>query len=370
MSSSESKLFQPVRVGPLQLQHRIVLCPMTRLKSTQWTHIPHKDMVKEYYSQRASTPGTLLISEATAVLPEAGGQDHIPGIWSDEQIAAWKEVTDAVHSKDCFIISQLWSLGRAADPKELRAENPAFEYVGPSAIRQSDQEETPRELTKEEIEALVKGYANAASNAMQKAGFDGVEILGGGGYLIDQFIQEVSNQRTDEYGGSIENRVRFALEVIDAVVQVVGAERTGFRFSPWIYGLRDMGMKDPKATYTYLVSQIKERYPNFGWLHVVEPRVNALEVRETIPEGFSNDFLREIWAPLPFIAAGGFDIDSAKAHADTKGDIVAFGRKFLANPDLPLRLKKGIPLNDYDRSTFYVGGTDTRGYTDYPFAQN
>ncbi|KIY64420.1 NADH:flavin oxidoreductase/NADH oxidase [Cylindrobasidium torrendii FP15055 ss-10] len=365
--SSQSKLFQPITVGTVELQHRVALAPLTRFKATEKTHIPHTALVKNYYSQRGSTPGTLLISEATFISPQAGGYDHVPGIWSDEQIAAWKEITDAVHSKDSFIYLQLWSLGRAAKPEMLRGEDPTLSFVAPSAIKLKGTEETPRELTRDEIKSFVSDYAKGAANAVHRAGFDGVEIHGANGHLFDQFLQDVSNQRTDEYGGSIENRTRFALEVIDAIVKEVGAQRTALRISPWSE-IQDMRMEDPKPTFTYLVTQIREKHPNFAYLHVIEPRANGMDVLESVPEDWDNDFIRDVWAPRPFIAAGGFEASSAKEAADQKGDLIAFGRKFIANPDLPLCLKTNIPLNNYNRETFYLPGEVSEGYTDYPFS--
>ncbi|KIY67817.1 FMN-linked oxidoreductase [Cylindrobasidium torrendii FP15055 ss-10] len=362
-----SKLFQPIRVGRCELQHRVVLAPLTRYKATAKTHVPHTSIVKEYYSQRGSSPGTLLVAEATFISPQAAGYDHAPGIWSDEQIRAWKEVTDAVHANGSFLFSQLWALGRAAKPEILRGETPPVAYVAPSPVQLTGRDGIPRALTQTEIKAYITDYARAASNAIFNAGFDGVEIHGASGYLIDQFLQDVSNKRTDEYGGSIENRTRFALEVVDAVVEAVGADRTGLRISPW-NGFQDMRMEDPKPTFAHLVSQIKERHPDFAYIHVVEPRVDGVEIRDAIPTDWNNDFLRDIWSPRPFISAGGFEASSAKELADTTGNLVAFGRKFIANPDLPRRLKEGIPLTKADRATFYVGGDDSRGYTDYPFA--
>ncbi|KAK0460503.1 uncharacterized protein EV420DRAFT_1306399 [Desarmillaria tabescens] len=369
-----SKLFQPVKVGNLTLSHRIVMAPLTRYRATQKTRVPHVSVVKEYYSQRASDPGTLLISEAVWIAQKAVGRDYNPGVWSREQLDAWKEITDAVHAKGSFIFCQIWSLGRAADITSLREENPPLPYTAPSPIRLTGKEETPRELTAEEIREYVRMYAEGASKAVYEGGFDGVEIHGANGYQIDQFIQDVSNQRTDEYGGSIENRVRFALQVIDAVVEVVGAERTGFRVSPWApnivsYVYPDMGMEDPVPTFSHLILKIRERHPNLAYIHVVEPRISGPFTRDEVPPGESNDFIREIWAPRPLISAGAYTRESAMETADTKGDIIAFGRYFISNPDITLRLKHRIPLSPYDRPTFYIrGDTSGKGYTDYAVA--
>jgi NADPH2 dehydrogenase len=251
---STSRLFEPIRVGNLALQNRVVLAPLTRIRASN-KHVPLPN-VKLYYAQRASSPGTLLITEATFIAQRAGGLPNPPGIWSDEQIKAWKEVrlssaagdtgeyltqislcwlqvTDAVHEAGSFIYCQLWALGRTANEKCLRSENPDFPYVSASDVKLDNHEESPRPLTTEEIKEYVDLHVTAAKNAVEKAGFDGVEIHGANGYLIDQFLQDVTNKRTDEYGGNVENRSRFGLEVVEAVVKAIGAEKTGIRLSPW-----------------------------------------------------------------------------------------------------------------------------------------
>lgn len=199
-----------------------------------------------------------------------------------------------------------------------------------------------------------------------RAGFDGVEVHGANGYLIDQFLQDVSNQRTDEYGGSIKNRVRFGLEVLDAVVKVIGPRRTGIRVSPWSTA-QDMGMQDLVPTFSYFVSEVKRKHPDLAYLHVVEPRV-VIDRPKKASALESNDFIRRIWAPKPLISAGGYTRESAMQTADGKGDIIAFGRYFISNPDLTTRLKENIPFTPYDRSTFYLHGEVSEGHIDYPFA--
>ncbi|KAJ7143991.1 hypothetical protein C8R44DRAFT_601317 [Mycena epipterygia] len=367
MASSVPKLFQPINVGRLHLAHRVVLAPLTRYRSSDPGHIPVLPMMKEYYAQRASTPGTLLITEATFIAARAGGYAHVPGIWSEEQIAAWKEVTDAVHAAGSHFFLQLWALGRAADPGQLRKEDASFAFMSASDVKMESTEESPRPLTTAEIQEFVGLYAQAAKNAL-RAGFDGVEIHAANGYLIDQFTQDVTNKRTDDYGGSIENRTRFALEVVEAVTKAVGADRTGIRLSPWSK-FQEMGMADPKPTFTYLVSQIKKSYPEFAYIHVVEPRISGDNdhAGDTDDKTASNDFLRDIWAPKTLIAAGGYTRETALERAEKDGNLVAFGRQFLANPDLPVRLMKNIPTNKPDRKTFYRAASST-GYTDYPFA--
>ncbi|KIY66549.1 NADH:flavin oxidoreductase/NADH oxidase [Cylindrobasidium torrendii FP15055 ss-10] len=367
-----SNLYKPIKLGPLELSHRIVLAPLTRYRATD-DHVP-LPTVKEYYGQRASIPGTLLITEATYIAAKAGGDSNVPGIWNDAQIAAWKEVTDTVHAKGSYIFLQLWALGRAADPKELRKENPDFPYVSASNIRMKGAslsgavDEDPKPLTLDEIKEYVALYGQAATNAVHKAGFDGVEIHGANGYLPDQFLQDVSNDRTDAYGGSIENRARFALEITDACVKAVGADRVGYRVSPWS-AFQDMRMEEPIPTFAYLATQLKERYPDFGYFHAVEPRVNGNVNREAADHE-NIQFLRDIWAPKVFISAGGFHKENAEALADAAdNNIIAFGRQFLANPDIHRKLVENLPVTKYDRDTFYLRGDNTgRGYTDYPVA--
>lgn len=235
--STATKLFQPTRVGKLTLNHRVILAPLTRFRATD-SHVP-TDLMVDYYAQRASVPGTLLVTEATYIAARAGGMDNVPGIWSPEQIQGWKKVTEAVHSRGSHIFLQIWALGRAAFTEVITAtdsvSNPGgpYLYISASDVQLSDRTIPPRALTDAEIWEYVALYAQAAKNAVFGAGFDGVEIHGAHGYLIDQFIQDVSNKRSDEWGGSIEKRSRFPLEVIKAVVNAVGEERTAIRMSPF-----------------------------------------------------------------------------------------------------------------------------------------
>ncbi|KAJ7176904.1 hypothetical protein C8R46DRAFT_1174338 [Mycena filopes] len=370
----DSKLFKPISLGNLLLQHRVVMAPLTRFRADA-AHVPLPH-VQEYYAQRASTPGTLLITEATFIAPRAGGYNHVPGIWSTQQIQQWKQITEAVHAKGSFIYLQLWALGRAARPSELTAEDPTLPYVSASDIPLRDRPSTeirPRALSVPEIEEYVRLYAQAAANAVHEAGFDGVEIHSANGYLPDQFLQDVSNTRTDEYGGSPANRCKFILAIVDAVAAAVGPQKVGLRISPW-NSYQNMGMKDPKPTFTHLARELVKRHPELAYMHAVEPRVDATTRRAFVPEGWSNDFLREIWvSPLSkrrFISAGGYTLPLAREFADDKNDIIAFGRHFISNPDLPHRLLHDIPLNDYDRKRFYAPGSlDPKGFTDYPFAE-
>lgn len=352
--ASSSSLFQPIRVGASELKHRIVHAPLTRFRANK-DHV-HGDLGVKYYAQRASTPGTLLITEATPIAAKAAGLNNVPGIWNEEQIAGWKKVTDAVHAKGSFIYVQLWAIGRAADT-EILAKG-GHDYVSSSATQLEGKDRAPRPLSVSEIQEYVDMFGKAASHAVNLAGFDGVEIHGANGFLLDQFLQDVVNKRTDAYGGSIENRARFPLDVVDKVVEAIGAERTAIRLSPW-NRFQGMRMDDPRPTFSYFVNELRRRQPNLSYLHVTEPHDDDKDA--------SNDFLREIWAPRPFISASGYTPTSGPAHADRTGDLVAYGRHFLSNPDLPERIRKGIPLNPFNADMFYVPEA-AEGYVDYPFA--
>ncbi|KAJ7620228.1 hypothetical protein FB45DRAFT_754645 [Roridomyces roridus] len=360
--ASTTRLFQPMQVGPLQLKHRIVLAPLTRCRAGNPGHVPHNPLMKEYYTQRASTPGTLLITEATHIAPRASGVPHIPGIWSEEQIAAWKQITDSVHDAGSYIFLQVWAMGRAADPNGLRMEDPSLPYVSASNVNLGRIQEAPRPLTVAEIQEYVELFRQAAKNAV-RAGFDGTS--GANGYLIDQFTQDVTNRRSDDYGGSVQNRVRFAMKVIGAVANAIGANRTAIRISP-CSTFNEMRMVDPVPTFAHLVSEIKTLYPDLAYLHLIEPRVSGDDDATEMQPPDSNDFLREIWGPNKIISAGGYTRESAIVRAEANAnEAICFGRAFLANPDLPLRLLKDLPLNKADRATFYKFES-VDGYTDYP----
>ncbi|CCA71265.1 probable NADPH2 dehydrogenase chain OYE2 [Serendipita indica DSM 11827] len=361
---SSSKLFTPIRVGASNLSHRIVLAPLTRYRANR-DHV-HGDLAIKYYEQRASKPGTLLITEATFIAPEAGGYRNVPGIWNNDQVEAWKRVTTAVHDKQSYIYLQLWATGRQAMPSILKQEG-GYPYVSSSDVAMKGRT-PPRPLTKDEIKKYVGLFSKAAENALE-AGFDGVEVHGANGYLIDQFIQDVCNKRTDEYGGSVENRTRFALEVTDAVTHAVGQERTGIRLSPWsTFG--DMRERDPIPTFSYLVQQLYDRYPQLSYLHLIEPRVggdsDARDDGKTDTTQDSNEFARKIWKDRPLISAGGYQPETAKQYVEKYDGLVAFGRWYISNPDLPRRIELGADLNEYNRKTFYKPESP-EGYIDYPF---
>jgi len=370
---STSKLFQPIQIGSLSLKHRVILAPLTRYRADS-SHVHHENAV-EYYRQRASTAGTLLITEATFIAEDAGGFKNVPGIYTDAQIEAWRKVTEAVHKEGSYIFLQLWALGRAADSRVLAKEG--HKLVGASDVAlDNGKKGVPEGLTKDEIKGYVEKYTIAAKNAVERAGFDGVEVHGANGYLVDQFIQTNSNTRTDEYGGSIENRTRFAREVMKSVTDAIGESRTSIRLSPWSH-FQEMRMDDPVPTFSFLLHHLASQHTNLAYVSLVAPHIagdsDAEEVQHSSGShpADSNDFARKIWAPRPLIYGGGYtgEPKHAMKDADEQGVLVAFGRAFLANPDLPLRLKHGMPLNDYNRKTFYTRGEDkAEGYTDYPFA--
>ena len=316
----------------------------------------------------------------------------------------WK-VVEAVHARGSFIFMQLFATGRAARPSVLKLDDPSFPYVGAGDIPLADRNhERPRPMTVLEIKEYIQLFATAASNAVNEAGFDGVEIHGANGYLVDQFLQTTANNRPDEYGGSINNRIRFSLEVVDAVASAVGPQRVGFRISPWsdfqgqwasrfrtdvqrvlIVLILDMRMPDPLLTFRALVSRLHDTYPDLGYLHAVKPRIAGAAERESKVDE-SNDDLCKIWGSRPYLAAGGFTREDAIQTAEEKGGLVVFGRHFISNvcylhllipstnlschaqPDLPTRLLKGLPLTPYDRATFYIQDR-VKGYTDCPFSQ-
>ncbi|PVH84315.1 NADPH dehydrogenase [Cadophora sp. DSE1049] len=361
---STSNLFKPLKLGKVELQNRIVLAPLTRFRADD-AHVP-LPFVPEYYAQRGSVPGTLLITEATFIAPKAGGYGNAPGIWSEAQIASWKKVTVAVHAKGSFIYLQLWALGRAADPRQLKKELGQDAEVKSSGNVPFEGGATPTPLTEEEIKEYIGLYAQAAKNAVE-AGFDGVEIHGANGYLIDQFTQDNANNRTDAYGGSVEKRARFGIEVAKAVVEAVGADRTGIRLSPFST-FQGMKMKDPKPQFSYLAQELKKL--KLAYIHVVESRISGnadVETTENI------DFLLDLWDnQSPVLIAGGFKQDSARRAADEeykdKNILVVFGRYFISNPDLVFRVEKGIDFTPYDREKFYNKG-EKEGYITWPFSK-
>jgi N-ethylmaleimide reductase len=352
-------LFSPYRLGDLILKNRFVLAPMTRGRAVEG-NVSHP-LAATYYAQRA-TAG-LVITEATQVSPQGVGYIRTPGIHSPEQVAGWREVTDAVHRAGGLIFAQLWHVGRISHPDFHGGELP----VAPSAIAPDAEAftangkvkiPTPRALEAHEIAGVVEQFRRAAENA-RAAGFDGVELHGANGYLIDQFLRDGSNKRTDSYGGSIQNRARFPLEVAEAVISVFGAARVGYKVSP-NGAINSMADSDPIATFSYLAKELDRR--GVGYLHVSEGIAGPMAVPAGIPRALpalGRIFTRTI------IANGGYDARLANAAiANGETDLVAFGVPFLANPDLPARYRADAPLNAPDVATFYAG--EEKGYVDYP----
>lgn len=355
------KLLSSYKLGSIELKNRMVMAPMTRSRAIG--NIPNNLMAK-YYQQRSDAG--LLITEGVAPSPNGVGYARIPGIYNKEQVEGWKLVTKAVHDKGGKIFVQLMHTGRVSHPDNMED---GTQVLAPSAVALSgemytDQNgmqayPTPKEMTIKEIEKTQNEYVNAAKNAIE-AGFDGVELHGANGYLIDQFINTASNKRIDNYGGSIENRSRFAKEVAKKVSEAIGAERTSIRLSP--YGaFNDMedfdGLED---TFEYLATELGKL--NLVYIHLVDhSSMGAPEVSESVKNKIRKAFGKTV------ISSGGFS-DKQKAEEiirDGKGDLIAFGRPFLANPDLVYRLKNDLPLNQPDFDTFYTPGE--KGYTDYPF---
>jgi N-ethylmaleimide reductase len=354
-----SLLFSKTTLGSLSLQNRLVMCPLTRSRAIG--NVPN-DLMAEYYAQRASAG--LIITEGTSPSPNGLGYPRIPGIFSDAQVAGWKKVTEAVHGRGAKIFVQLMHTGRIGHPLNLPA---GARVLGPSAVAAEGQMFTdaeglkpnamPAEMTTADIEATIAEYATAAKNAVA-AGFDGVELHGANGYLLEQFIRPNSNQRTDGYGGAIPNRARFVLEVADAVTAAIGADKVGIRLSP--FGVfNDMPLyAEMEADYAYLAGKLNAA--GLVYIHLVDHSAGgAPEVPSSVKDMFRQTFKRTL------ILSGGYDAERAESDLSAgKCDLVAFGKAFLANPDLIKRWQTGAPLNAPDPNTFYTPGP--KGYTDYP----
>ena len=341
MSAEESRLFKPLRIGHLQLSSRIVMGPISSNLADESNVLDFS--AKEYYGQRACVPGTLIIGEATLISPQAGGTtERRAGVWSKEQIMAWKDVVHSVHKAGSSIFLQLWALGRSADP-EVKRRQGTGDLVSSSAVPEFADGPVPRELTDAEVRAYIKDYATAAKTAVEIAGFDGVELHGGNASLIDQFTQDVVNRRTDHWGGSVENRSRFGLEITRAICAAIGNDRVGFRISPFsAYG--GMGMKDATTQFLDLLKGLKSM--KIAYIHLVESRIAG---RVDVEPGESLDPFIDLWADTsPIVLAGGFSPETAKFAVDNQyrdNEIaIAFGRAFVTNPDLVQRLHDGVDL--------------------------
>lgn len=356
---TELQLLTPYKIGDLLLRNRVVMSPMTRSRSPQGFVT---DLTVEYYVQRASAG--LIVSEATNISPQAVGSAFTPGIFTAQQIAAWRTVTEAVHQKEGLIFCQLWHSGRISHPNFLNGDLP----VAPSAIGTGGKIFTPtgwkemvapRELTLLEIQQVVEDYRQAAINAME-AGFDGVELHGAFGYLPNQFLSDKSNHRTDEYGGSLENRARFALEVMQALISVWGSQRVGIRIAPnnVFNAVLD---SNPAAIYDYLVAELDKM--NLAYLSLMNHSIDLADYPQGIPN--LKHHYRERYAGTLMTNVGYTRESGEETLQQDKADLVAYGTLYISNPDLVERFSADLPLNPADRATFYGG--DEKGYTDYPY---
>ncbi|WVQ82849.1 hypothetical protein IAT38_004984 [Cryptococcus sp. DSM 104549] len=341
-------LFQNISIGEPDLGHRVVLAPLTRKRADSEGVLGW--MGEEYYRQRASQGG-LIITEATVVAEEAGGQDRVPGIWSTEQISAWKNITDAVHDRGGIIYCQLWALGRVADP----AYTPDGRVYAPSPIPYVPHNGHPPHanqlavMSEEDIDRFVEHFTRAGRSALE-AGFDGVELQAGDGYLIDQFLQTASNNRTDAYGGSLENRTRFLHRIITAISANIWLSRVGIRLSPFstLHGMR---MANPLDTVLPLVQSLIDLYPDLSYIRLIEGEgAEDLDPLRKV--------VNEVVGDTKVIVGGGYSPKKALEHAEKTGDLVSFGRWFISNPDLPERIKEGHKLAKWDESTFYTHGAE------------
>jgi N-ethylmaleimide reductase len=362
-------LFSPLVVGPYRLQHRLVMAPLTRMRAERGSFAP-RALNAEYYGQRA-TPGGLIVAEASPVMATGRGNPATPGIYSDEQVRGWRRVVDAVHAKGGVIFLQLWHVGRVSHSSfqpggALPVAPSAVPITGNGMMAMTADGkmvpyETPRALETGEVREIVDAFRQAAHNVL-KAGFDGVEIHGANGYLLEQFLQSHTNLRTDRYGGGIENRARLLMEITSAAIEVWGADRVGVRLSP--YGVANgSGEADPMPLYSHVIKALDQL--GLAYLHFIEPRSSGAGRAEVNHQNVPSAMVlfRPIWRGV-LISAGGFTGETAEA-AITSGnaDAIAFGRIFISNPDLPRRLRHGFPLTPYNRATFY-GGEEV-GYTDY-----
>ena len=359
---TEIDLFSPVKVGPYTLNNRVVMAPLTRNRSTE-TYAPQEINVT-YYKQRASAG--LIITEATPITAQGIGYPLTPGIYTEEQVSGWQKVTNAVHEKGGRIFLQLWHVGRISHPSlqadnrlpvapsAIKPEGDAFTYTGPQPFVE------PRALETEEITGIINDYKHAAENAL-KAGFDGVEVHAANGYLIDQFLRDGSNQRNDEYGGSLENRSRFLLQVLDTVINVWGNDRVGVRLSP-LNTFNSMNDSNPEKLFTHVVEQLNQC--KITYLHVVEGSTMTPINEKTM---FNVNKLSKLYDGT-YMANNGYDKQSAnKAIQSGRAALISFGSLYIANPDLVERFQQDKELNTPDPDTFYGG--DEKGYTDYPFLE-
>lgn len=372
-----TELFKPIKIGKITLPHRVVMAPLTIMRALHPGNIPNGDLASTYYSQRSQAQGTLIITEAAFISAQAGGYDNAPGIWSDEQNEQWKRIFQGIHANKSYVFVQLWNLGRQAFPECMARDGLRYDSASDDVYMNEETKQAAIKagikqhgITKDEIKQYIKEYVESSKKIIA-SGADGVEIHSANGYLLQQFINASSNKRTDEYGGSIENRARFTLEVVDALVDAIGAERVAIRLSPFFRSAGMLGVDEPEVfeMYSYILDELEKRAQNgkrLAYVHFIEPRVTKgwNENDDGADYKHSNDFVYDHWKG-PVIRAGNFaahpDLTTAALNDRT---LIAYGRYFISTPDLVHRLAEGLPLNKYDRSTFY--SPDAKGYIDYP----
>jgi N-ethylmaleimide reductase len=365
-TSDQKKLFSPLKVGSITLKHRIVMPAMSRLRA-HWPSATPSELMLEYYRQRASDGG-LQITEAAAVSSAARAYHTGPGLYTEEHVTAWKAITDAIHEKGGVIFVQLSHAGRATSDAITGVQPIAASVVPSFWVDKSIVVSTPqgftlpaphRAVTVSEIHQIVEQFRAAAERA-QRAGFDGVEVLAANGHLVEQFLQNHSNLRKDEYGGSVENRERFLLEILESIGTVWPSQRIGVRISPSSV-FSGMGDDDPRSLFRHLAERLNDS--NLAYLHIIEPRIRGADTVAADQPPIAARDLGQLFRG-PVIAAGGFSPETAEIAVQTGvASLVSFGRHFSSNPDLPRRIERGLPLRPYDRSAFYA--FDARGYTDF-----
>lgn len=369
-----TNLFKPIKVGNVELKNRTFFAPSTRLRAT--LDADPTDLMVQYYDDRSKDNGGLIITEATFISPNASGMAHAPGIWTDKQTNGWKKIVDKVHANGTAISMQLWNLGRSADPAELKRLGCSYvssspKYIDESYEKKALEVENPlRALTLKEIEIMKQQYVRAAVNAIKVAGFDFVELHNAHGYLLDQFLLPSVNTRADKYGGSIENRARLTLEIVDLLIEEVGAEHVGIRLSAWTTFAGALGANEPVhpiATHSYLLNQLNKR--KIAYVSIVELRVSSSVIEfelDPTADSHANDFVYQLFDG-PVLRAGNYLSDRLgnyprlREHVNANDrTLIGFSRHFTSNPDLPNRLKNGWDLTQYDRPHFYTN--DNEGY--------
>ncbi|KFZ06453.1 hypothetical protein V501_07399 [Pseudogymnoascus sp. VKM F-4519 (FW-2642)] len=376
MTVLEPRIWQPLQVGKAALSHRIAMAPMTRYRNAD-DHTP-LDMMTQYYADRACVPGTLIVTEATGVDAGAEGEPNLPGISNAVEMAGWKKIYDAIHAKRSFVFQQLWDLGRGSDPEYLAKRG--HKYISSGDLLLKGSSVKPSAMTEKEILDKIDQFRQASRRVVDSGG-DGVEIHGAHGYLIDQFTRDSCNNRTDRWGGSVENRSRFLLEVIKAVVGEIGANRVGLRLSP--FGTyQDCYSSDTWEQSSHVLESIRKQGHKLAYLSFVEPRFDPSLYGRTPPPGHPDPFgnrkqstltFLEQWQNMsPVMVAGGYSAETAvQALEDTYKNynvMIAFGRPYVANPDLVFRIKHLIPFNPYNRGMFFTP-KQHEGYNDYTFSK-